>query len=81
MLRGIICNMVSPEPALMECSNQKKAGVMIWAGLIKDHIIGPSSSIEVSQGKCTFSYNSRECGQPCKLSRGKMKNLLFGHVH
>ena len=25
----------------MECSNQKKAGVMVGAGLIKDHIIGP----------------------------------------
>ena len=34
--------MVSPEPTcFMECSNQKKAGVMVWAGLIKDHIIGP----------------------------------------
>ena len=27
----------------MECSNQKKAGVMVWAGLNKDHIIGPFS--------------------------------------
>ena len=27
--------------AFMECSNQKKAGVMVWAGLIKDFIIGP----------------------------------------
>eukprot|EP00731_Ephydatia_muelleri_P011866 Em0006g760a len=40
MLRGIIWSVQNPH-ALMECSNQKKAGVMIWAGLIKDHIIGP----------------------------------------
>ena len=67
--------------AFMECSNQKKAGVMIWAGLIKDHIeLAPSSSMEVSQGKCTFSYYSRGCGQPCKLSCGKRKNLLFSSI-
>ena len=27
--------------AFMECSNQRKAGVMVWAGLISHHIIGP----------------------------------------
>eukprot|EP00731_Ephydatia_muelleri_P029922 Em0021g445a len=58
--------MVSPEPA---------------AGLIKDHVeLAPSSSMEVSQGKCTFSYYSRGCGQPCKLSCGKRKNLLFSSI-
>ena len=37
---AVIWSVQNPH-ALMECSNQKKAGVMVWAGLIKDHIIGP----------------------------------------
>ena len=37
---AVIWSVQNPH-AFMECSNQKKAGVMVWAGLIKDHIIGP----------------------------------------
>ena len=77
---AVIWSVQNPH-AFMECSNQKKASVMVWAGLIKDHIeLAPSSSMEVSQGKCTFSYYSRGCGQPCKLSCGKRKNLLFSSI-
>ena len=39
---AVIWSVQNPH-VLMECSNQKKAGVMVWAGLIIDHIIGPSS--------------------------------------
>ena len=39
---AVIWSVQNPH-AFMECSNQKKAGVMVWAGLIKDHIIGPFS--------------------------------------
>ena len=37
---SVIWSVQNPH-AVMECSNQKKAGVMVWAGLIKNHIIGP----------------------------------------
>ena len=81
MLRGIICNMVSPEPTCFDGMQQSEEGWcddLGWADQRPYH--WPFFINGSVIGKCTFSYNSRECGQPCKLSRGKMKNLLFSSM-
>eukprot|EP00731_Ephydatia_muelleri_P023058 Em0015g641a len=76
---AVIWSVQNPH-ALMECSNQKKAGVMVWAGLIKDHIIGPFFITGSVTGQVYLQLLQQRCGQPCKLSWGKRKNLLFSSM-
>ena len=47
--------MVSPEPTCFDgMQHQNKAGVIAWAGLIKDHIIGPFFINEIVTGQVYF---------------------------
>ena len=63
--------------ALMECSNQKKAGVMVWAGLIKDRIIGPFFINGSVTGQVYLQLLQQRVWPALQAIMGKRKNLLF----
>ena len=66
--------------AFMECSNQKKAGVMVWAGLIKDFIIGPFFINGSVTGQVYLQLLKQRVWPALQVIMGKKKNLLFSSM-